>query len=308
MRLLPGLCAGLLALALSTGAAFAQGSITTLPVTNASHGTTQIAGQQDATGNYHYRNVLEGLKSDGTPVAVTVDGSDSGLWMHVVNWPGSFSISNLPSTQVVSDSALETSASAIATNTNGAAKDGTDATGVTAPTGATGIRGWLSGTYNLLKGTLTFKPVDSGGVDATDPTNHAIKINCVTGCSAGSSAAACTNSIAESVSGAVNDVIQPTNKAKFCVEYVGSPSSQQTVSIIEGTGANCAGTPRAIYGDTTADAAHGAVLFAGQAYSIATSSPSDQTQTNQNHVCVLIYNSAGTITPVNVKFSWADAQ
>jgi len=30
------------------------------------------------------------------------------------------------------------------------AQDGTDATGVVSPTGATGIRGWLSGIYNLL--------------------------------------------------------------------------------------------------------------------------------------------------------------
>lgn len=37
-----------------------------------------------------------------------------------------------------------------------AAKDGVDATGVTAPTGASGIRGWLSGIYNrLTKGVAT---------------------------------------------------------------------------------------------------------------------------------------------------------
>jgi hypothetical protein len=37
------------------------------------------------------------------------------------------------------------------------AKDGTDATGVTPPSGAVGIRGWLSGLYGLLKnGTATF--------------------------------------------------------------------------------------------------------------------------------------------------------
>lgn len=34
----------------------------------------------------------------------------------------------------------------------GLAKDGTDQTGVTPPTGATGIRGWLSAIYNLLFG------------------------------------------------------------------------------------------------------------------------------------------------------------
>lgn len=38
---------------------------------------------------------------------------------------------------------------------SGAAQDGTDATGVTPPSGATGIRGWLSSIYNRLGGTLT---------------------------------------------------------------------------------------------------------------------------------------------------------
>ena len=36
----------------------------------------------------------------------------------------------------------------------GAAQDGTDATGVTPPTGAVGIRGWLSGIYSKLAGSL----------------------------------------------------------------------------------------------------------------------------------------------------------
>jgi hypothetical protein len=37
----------------------------------------------------------------------------------------------------------------------GAAQDGTDATGVTAPAGGAGIRGWLSGIYSRLGGTIT---------------------------------------------------------------------------------------------------------------------------------------------------------
>ena len=40
--------------------------------------------------------------------------------------------------------------------------DGVDATGITPPTGGSGIRGWLSGIYSLLKGTLT--------VSITNPT------------------------------------------------------------------------------------------------------------------------------------------
>src|SRR5271154_1704016 len=37
---------------------------------------------------------------------------------------------------------------------SGAAQDGTDGTGITAPTGAVGIRGWLSGIYSKLTGSI----------------------------------------------------------------------------------------------------------------------------------------------------------
>lgn len=39
----------------------------------------------------------------------------------------------------------------------GAAQDGTDATGVAPPPGGAGLRGWLSGIYGALSGTLTTK-------------------------------------------------------------------------------------------------------------------------------------------------------
>lgn len=38
------------------------------------------------------------------------------------------------------------------------AQDGTDATGVSVPAGAGGIRGWLSGIYKAVTGTLTVAP------------------------------------------------------------------------------------------------------------------------------------------------------
>lgn len=38
------------------------------------------------------------------------------------------------------------------------AQDGTDATGVTPPAGAVGIRGWLSGIYSVMSGALISKP------------------------------------------------------------------------------------------------------------------------------------------------------
>jgi hypothetical protein len=48
---------------------------------------------------------------------------------------------------------------------NGAAQDGADATGVTAPTGGVGIRGWLSGIYSKLSSMLTSlgSPFQAGG-------------------------------------------------------------------------------------------------------------------------------------------------
>ena len=60
---------------------------------------------------------------------------------------------------------------------SGAAADGTDGTGITPPTGGTGIRGWLSGIYARLGGTLTVSatalPLPTGA--ATETTLAAIK-------------------------------------------------------------------------------------------------------------------------------------
>lgn len=47
-------------------------------------------------------------------------------------------------------------------DTGGVVGDGTDATGVTQPTGGTGIRGWLSGIYQAITGTLKVQGVSGG--------------------------------------------------------------------------------------------------------------------------------------------------
>jgi len=53
-------------------------------------------------------------------------------------------------------------------------QDGTDATGVVLPTGATGIRGWLSGIYNVLKNTsLSIINKNSNGTEIFTTTNPA---------------------------------------------------------------------------------------------------------------------------------------
>ncbi|MFM0163806.1 hypothetical protein PQR39_25765 [Paraburkholderia sediminicola] len=49
--------------------------------------------------------------------------------------------------------------------TNGLALDGTDATGVVAPAGGGGIRGWLSGIYKAVTGVLSVVSAGSTGLD-----------------------------------------------------------------------------------------------------------------------------------------------
>jgi len=53
------------------------------------------------------------------------------------------------SVAIASDNTVAISASALPLP-SGASQDGTDATGVSAPSGAVGIRGWLSGVYSLV--------------------------------------------------------------------------------------------------------------------------------------------------------------
>ena len=65
--------AGAMALACALPAA-AQTSAT-LPVKDNSGTVRQIAGQQDAASAFHYRDIMEGLTSSGTPDPLLTDGS-----------------------------------------------------------------------------------------------------------------------------------------------------------------------------------------------------------------------------------------
>jgi hypothetical protein len=106
------------------------------------------------------------------------------------NTIGSVNVANFPSTQAVSASSLPlptgaataAGVAAVATALGTPAQDGTDATGVTAPTGGVGIRGWLSGNYSkltaiatALAGTLTTvnaagsSIIGKVGIDQTTP-------------------------------------------------------------------------------------------------------------------------------------------
>jgi hypothetical protein len=100
-------------------------------------------------------NVIGGVTQSGGP------------W--TVSWSGqSVAVSNFPTTQAVSIASLPAFAATPTFNIgtlNGAAQDGTDATGITAPTGGVGIRGWLSGIYGKVSSLLTNlgTPFQAGG-------------------------------------------------------------------------------------------------------------------------------------------------
>ena len=51
----------------------------TLTVKSGTGASVSIAGQNDASGAYHYRDVMEGLTGAGAPTAVTIDGSGNML-------------------------------------------------------------------------------------------------------------------------------------------------------------------------------------------------------------------------------------
>ncbi len=97
------------------------------------------------------------------------------------------------------------------------AQDGTDGTGITAPTGAVGIRGWLSGIYKVLMNTLANAqgsttsgqtgPLVQGSVTTSAPTYTTaqtsplsldtagnLRVNVVAGCASGNVAQGSTTS------------------------------------------------------------------------------------------------------------------
>jgi len=118
-------------------------SISTLPGSPAQDGT-DATGVAQVAGGVGIRGWLSSIynRLSGT------------LTTSVSNFPatqpvsGTVSVSNFPATQPISGSV------AVSTLPGSPAQDGTDATGVVFPAGAVGIRGWLSGIYRALTGTL----------------------------------------------------------------------------------------------------------------------------------------------------------
>jgi Flp pilus assembly pilin Flp len=126
-------------------------SAAALPVpTGAAADGTDSSMATMPTGGVGIRGWLSGIYAK---VAGTLTVSWTGQSVGVSNFPstqtvaGAVSVSNLPATQAISAAALPLP--------SGAAADGTDSNIATMPTGGVGIRGWLSGIYAKVAGTLT---------------------------------------------------------------------------------------------------------------------------------------------------------
>lgn len=92
------------------------------------------------------KNLLVALDLNGNLAAAHVNVNANGAETGTNANPLTVTIANQQSIQPVSVSSLPLP--------TGAAQDGNDASGVAAPAGGSGIRGWLSGIYAKLGGTL----------------------------------------------------------------------------------------------------------------------------------------------------------
>ncbi|MDT7951707.1 MAG: hypothetical protein RQ966_09400 [Acetobacteraceae bacterium] len=104
-------------------------------------------GIQAASVGGAAKSLIVGLDPNGNLAAAHVNVNASGVEVGTSGNPLAVSVGNLPATQAISAASLPLPA--------GAAQDGTDASGVAAPAGGVGIRGWLSGIYAKLSATLS---------------------------------------------------------------------------------------------------------------------------------------------------------
>ena len=93
------------------------------------------------------KSLIVGLDPNNNIAVAHVNVNSTGAEVGTAANPIAVTVGNQPATQPVTIAALPLPA--------GAAQDGTDATGVTSPAGGNGIRGWLSGIYAKLSGTLS---------------------------------------------------------------------------------------------------------------------------------------------------------
>lgn len=133
--------------------ALATGSSVTLGAGSAVIGSVSVAGPVAVTGPFYQVTQPVSVATLPLPVGAAVAANqpvlnaDGGSLAHITNFPP---------TQNVSAIALPLP--------SGAAQDGADVTGVNQLAGGAGIRGWLSGIYAKLSGTL------SVGINTALPT------------------------------------------------------------------------------------------------------------------------------------------
>lgn len=99
------------------------------------------------------KNLLVALDQNGSLAAAHVNVNANGVETGTSTNPLTVAVVNQQSTQSISAVSLPLP--------TGAAQDGADATGIVAPAGGSGIRGWLSGIYAKVSGTLSVGLVTS---------------------------------------------------------------------------------------------------------------------------------------------------
>lgn len=224
---------------------------TTLTVKDGGGNPVSIAGQQDAAGAYHYRDVMEGLTPAGAPQALTIDGTDSGVWTHVVNFPSSFGISGaLPAFASTPAFTISGNLPAFASTPtfnlgvlNGAATAANQAAVQSAPGTSAGaavtVQGDASGVPVPVSGSVsvsnfpatqpvsaTALPLPTGAATATNQT--AVQSAPGTSASAAVTVQGDASGVPMPVSGSVSVSNLPAAGAALSVQVSASPSVQTT--------------------------------------------------------------------------------
>jgi Flp pilus assembly pilin Flp len=199
-----------------SGTPSVSAAISNFPSTQAVSGTVAVSNQPSS---------ISINNSTGSPVPVTLVGDSvsavpvSGT-VAISNPQTSVSITGTPTVSV--SGTVPVSASALPLP-SGAAQDGIDGTGITAPTGGSGIRGWLSGIYSKLSSALA---VTQSGTWATGRTWNL---------ASGSDSVTATISGTVPVSGIFYQATQPVSGS---VSITGTPTVSGTVTANAGTNLN----------------------------------------------------------------------
>jgi hypothetical protein len=127
-------------------------------------GSSGLAGVTSATAAGIFNVTTGGYKS----VRVRMSATTSGTFTVVAN--GTVDAAHIG---VKNSNATDLNATVTISSTD--AQVGVDGTGITAPTGGSGIRGWLSGIYKALTGTLSVTAVSTGGV-VVSPVQQVITV------------------------------------------------------------------------------------------------------------------------------------